>query len=150
MVDFRRAGALPVLHLGGAEPLAPALRKSECGSEQDEAGNLGMPGRIERGEIAAHARSDQGNRACAGRVLDHPQLTRDGEMLEISGREIGHVYGSAGVLEDAAEVARLAGGWSGGESVQVNDTDHFFTSEGESGISVNLISASVLNSLNGS
>ena len=81
------------------------------------------------------------------------KLAGDGEVLEIAGGEIGDFDLGAGGAQARGEEAGFAGGGGGGEAVKVEDAVHFLTGAAAGAAfrsSVNLISASALNILNGS
>jgi hypothetical protein len=111
--------------------------------------DLGMPGSEEGRQVAAHAGSDQADRAAGQKASGHRELAGDGQVLEIAGGEIGDLHQGAPVRQVAVEVTGLAGERAGGESVEVEDGFHFLAA-GCGSSSVNLISASALNSLKGS
>ena len=88
-----------------------------------------------------------------GRLFDEAQLTRDGEVLEIAGGQIGDLHLGAGGAQAFGEEAGFIGRRRRGEAVKVEDAIHFFVGAGGGGgvsSSVNLISASALNILKGS
>src|ERR1035437_131919 len=111
-----------------------------------------MAGGVEGGEVAPQAASHQRHRVAGGREFDHAQLPADGEVLEIAVREIGDVDDRARGAQAFGEESGFAGRRGRGESVKVEDAVHFLVEAGGGGgvsSSVNLISASALNILNG-
>src|SRR5882672_4245918 len=108
---------------------------------------------IEGGEVASHTAADQRHGAAGGLLFDDAELAGNGEMLEISGGQIGDFDLGAGGPQTGGEESGFAGSGGRGEAMKVEDGDHFLTGAGGGGgvsSSVNLISASALNSLNGS
>ena len=88
-----------------------------------------------------------------GGTLDHAQLGAEREVGEIAIGEIGDIDPGAGRAEAVGEEPGLVGPRGRGEAVKVQDAVHFLVGAGGGGgvsSSVNLISASALNSLNGS
>ena len=74
-------------------------------------------------------------------------------MLEIAGGQVGDGQPRSCVLQPLAEVAGLGRRWFGSKAVEAEDRSHFCGAGGGGGVSgtsVNLISASALNSLKGS
>jgi hypothetical protein len=84
-----------------------AARKSESRREQHQAGNFGVPGGEQSGQVATHARSHQGRRLPAHDFVNRAELAGNPKMLEISLRQIGNQESGAGALQRLTEKTGL-------------------------------------------
>ena len=79
---------------------------------------------VQRRQVSAHARPDQGDPSVPGGLFQDAELRRNREMLEIARGQVGDGDRRAGGSQRFLEAAGFARQRSGRKPVQVNDVGH--------------------------
>jgi hypothetical protein len=75
-------------------------------------------------QITSYTGSNQSNGPGTTRISNDFQLSGNGKVLEVAGREVGNGNGGACGGEKVVKVEGFGGGGAGGEAVEVDDLGH--------------------------
>src|SRR5580658_5283690 len=83
-----------------------------------------MTRRVQRCQISAHAGSDQRHRLVEAHSLHHVQLCSDGQVPEITLRQVGDFKADSELTKSLLEEASLPGTRAAGEAVKIDKPAH--------------------------
>lgn len=115
----------PLCNTLRAEHFDPQPAEIEGGCEQDEAGDFGVPGRIERGHIAPETGADEQRWLAIEQPFEQMKLASDCEARELAFGQIGNFQTEAQTSQPFGKKLSFARARAGGEAMEIQDTQTF-------------------------